>query len=65
MGIADKNEVKELFKYPLLQAIAHRRARRFPRGCVLKEGGIEYTSEQSPLPLNDIETAILCWGATE
>ncbi|MFC2002341.1 hypothetical protein ACFLV4_00070 [Chloroflexota bacterium] len=62
MGIADRSEVKELFKYPLLQAIAHRRARRFPLGCTLKEEGLQYTSEQLPLPLNELETAILCWA---
>lgn len=39
MGIADRDEVKELFKYPLLEAIARRRARRFPLGCTLSEGG--------------------------
>ena len=62
MGIADRNEVKELFNYPLLQAIAHRRARRFPLGCTLKEGGLQHASEQPPVPLSDLETAILCWS---
>lgn len=62
MGIADRNEVKELFQYPLLQAIAHRRARRFPLGCALKEGGLQHTSEKPSVPLNDTETAILCWA---
>ena len=62
MSIADRNEVRELFNYPLLQAIAHRRARRFPMGCTLKEGGFEHASEQPPLPLSELETAILCWS---
>jgi len=62
MGIADRNEVKELFKYPLLEAIARRRSRRFPMGCALKAEGLEYTSAQPPLPLNELETAILCWA---
>jgi len=62
MGIADKKEVKELLKYPLLEAIAHRRARRFPLGCTLSDEGIQFASEKPPLPLNDLETAILCWS---
>jgi hypothetical protein len=62
MGIADRDEVKELFKYPLLEAIAHRRARRFPLGCTLSEGGLQYASKQPPLPISDLETAILCWS---
>ena len=62
MGIADRDEVKQLLQYSLLEAIARRRARRFPLGCTLTEGGIQHTSEQPPLPLNDIETAILCWA---
>ncbi len=62
MGIADKNEVKEVFKYPLLEAIAHRRSRRFPQGCTLREGALQYASGQPPMPLNDLETAILCWS---
>ena len=44
MGIANRDEVKELFKYPLLEAIAHRRARRLPLGCTLSEGGLQYAS---------------------
>ncbi len=62
MGIADRNEVKELFRYSLLEAIARRRARRFPLGCALKEGGLEYISERPPVPLNEVEMAILCWA---
>ncbi len=61
MGITDRDEVRELFKYPLLEVIARWRARRFPLGCTLSEGGLQYASEQPPLPLNDLETAILCW----
>ena len=62
MGIADKKEVKELFKYPLLEAISRRRTRRFPVGCNLEVGTTKFKSESPALPLNDIETAILCWS---
>jgi hypothetical protein len=62
MGLADKDEVKQIFKYPILEAIARRRSRRFPMGCTLPEGAMQYASQESPVPLNDIETAILCWS---
>ena len=62
MGIADRNEVKELFNYPLLEAISRRRTRRFPVGCNLEVGATKFKSESPALPLNDIETAILCWA---
>ena len=62
MSITDKQEVKELLKYPLLEAIAHRRARRFPLGCALSDEGIQHASEKPPLSLSDLETAILCWS---
>jgi hypothetical protein len=62
MSIADKDEVKQVFKYPVLEAIARRRSRRFPLGCTLPEGAMQYASKQPAVPLNDIETAILCWS---
>ena len=62
MGIADRDEVKQVFKYPILEAIARRRSRRFPLGCTLPEGAMQYASQKPPVPLNDIETAILCWS---
>lgn len=62
MGIADREEIKAVFRFPLLEAIAHRRSRRFPLGCTLKEGSLQYASQQPPLPLSDLETALLCWS---
>jgi hypothetical protein len=62
MSIADKDEVKQVFKYPILEAIARRRSRRFPLGCTLPEGAMQYASKQPAVALNDIETAILCWS---
>jgi hypothetical protein len=64
MGIADRHEVKQVFKYPLLEAIARRRSRRFPLGCTLPDSALQYASKQPAVPLNDIETAILCWSGT-
>jgi len=61
MGIAERKEVKRLFKFPLLEAIAKRRTRRFPVGCTAAAGSMQHQSLNPPLALNDIETAILCW----
>jgi hypothetical protein len=62
MSMADRDEVKAVFQYPILEAIARRRGRRFPRGCTSPEGALHYTSQEPPVPLNDLETAILCWS---
>jgi len=62
--LKDKKEVREVFSYPLLQAMARRRTRRFPLGCKMDEGTLKYASQNPPVPLNDIETAILCWAGT-
>jgi len=60
--LKDRKEVRELFQYPLLQAMAHRRTRRFPLGCEMAEGTLKHKSLNAPVPLNDIETAVLCWA---
>lgn len=62
MTISDRKEVKELFNYPLLEAISRRRTRRFPQGCAMPSGALKYASTRPPLPLSDVETAILCWA---
>ncbi|MFH1350333.1 MAG: hypothetical protein ABII26_05285 [Pseudomonadota bacterium] len=58
----DRTEVKAVFKYPILEAIARRRSRRFPLGCTSPPGALHYASQKQPIPLNDLETAILCWS---
>ena len=60
--LSDRKEVRELFQYPLLKAMAHRRTRRFPLGCEMSEGTLAYASKNPPVPLNNIETAFLCWA---
>ena len=62
MGIAHREEVKKVFAYPLLSAIAQRRSRRFPLGCTSPAGAHEYASQKPSVPLNDLETALLCWS---
>ncbi len=60
--LKDQKEVRELFNYSLLQAMAHRRTRRFPLGCEMSEGTLTHASKNPPVSLNDIETAFLCWA---
>lgn len=60
--LRDRKEVRELFEYPLLKAMARRRTRRFPLGCEMAEGTLTHASKNPPVPLNDVETAILCWA---
>ena len=63
MTIVDRDEFKELLRYPLIQALAHRRARRFPLGCHLPgKSELNYASQKAPLALSELETALLCWA---
>ena len=62
MGISDKEEIKRIFQYPILETIARRRTRRFPMGCASPPGALEHSSQKPPVPLNDLEMAILCWS---
>jgi len=61
-NLANKKEIKEMFRYPIMDAIARRRGRRFPQGCSSPEGMMHYVSNKTPTPLNDLETSMLCWA---
>jgi hypothetical protein len=60
--IISNDGAKELFKYPILETIARRRSRRFPIGCTMDFGALKYASKHEPVPLSDLELAILCWS---
>jgi hypothetical protein len=62
---ADKeaDALRRLRTYPLLEALANRRSRRFSRGAVMPGGGLEYRSQHPPLPLTKTEEALLCFAA--
>lgn len=62
MSAARKKEVSEIFKVPLMGAIARRRTRRFPLGCTMPDRELRYVSDKPPLPLNELELALLCWA---
>ena len=53
------------FEAPLFRTMFRRRTRRFPLGGKLpsRRGGLNYESREKPVPLNELETAILCFAA--
>jgi hypothetical protein len=52
-----------VWNYPLMDAITHRRSRRFSRGASLNGGGLAYDSLQAPLALSAMEEAMLVVAA--
>jgi hypothetical protein len=56
--------IPELLQFPLLQAIFGRRARRFAVGMEIPSGPLAFKSRHSPMPLSDLEQAVLVAAAT-
>ena len=54
------------FDAPLFKTMYTRRTRRFPQGGKLpsRRAGLSYDSKEEPVPLNDLETAILCFATS-
>ena len=54
------------FDAPLFETMYRRRTRRFPKGGKLlsRRAGLNHKSDEQPVPLNDLETAILCFAAS-
>ena len=50
--------------YPLFDAIMGRRSRRFGLGMEMVKGPFRYKSDKEPVPLNELETAMLVAAAT-
>ena len=53
-----------LTEFPLLDAIAGRRARRFGLGMELPSGPLAYTSAAEPVPLSELERSVLIAAGT-
>src|SRR5215831_11099253 len=49
----------DLFRYPLMSAIAERRSRRVSRGTSIAAGDLSHQSSNPPAPLSPLEEAIL------
>jgi hypothetical protein len=56
---AQPNPVHKIWEYPLFDALFGRRSRRFGLGFETTEGPFKYKSRHTPLPLSDIEEAML------
>lgn len=55
--------VQDALSYPLIDALVHRRSRRFSRGATIPGGGLAYASQKAPLPLSAEEEALLAFAA--
>lgn len=60
--VSDK--IASIYRSSLVQALAHRRSRRFALGGKLKCGSTEYASNHAPVALSKQELALLCWAAS-
>src|SRR3954469_21592393 len=59
VGTEQSGGLKDLFSYPLMQAMQDRRTRRVAQGVSLKSGDLSHSSANAPSPLSPIEEAIL------
>jgi hypothetical protein len=51
--------INRVWQYPLFEALYGRRSRRFGLGFEIAEGPFRYKSEHTPLPLSELEEALL------
>lgn len=62
--VRESENVRNAWNYPLMQAIFQRRARRFPLGAEMPGGVAPYKSSKAPVPLDEIEEAMLVMAST-
>jgi hypothetical protein len=53
------NTLNDFLKFPLAEAIAGRRSRRFCMGAEIPDGVLSFKSKNDPLPLREIEQLLL------
>jgi len=63
-GLSSHPGLRSAWEYPLLDAIFNRRSRRFALGTEIPGGPTKYRSQKEPLPLDEIEEALLVQAAT-
>ena len=51
--------LEAVWRYPLFEALYGRRSRRFGLGFEMPEGPFRYRSAQAPVPLSELEEALL------
>lgn len=57
--IGNSPGLRDLFTRPLLETVWHRRTHRVSRGASVPAGSMSYRSPHSPLPLSELEEAVL------
>jgi hypothetical protein len=57
-------QLDDLRSFPLFHALFGRRARRFGLGMQIPSGPLAYRSQHEPMPLSELETALLIAAAT-
>jgi len=57
--IAGNQAARSAWNYPLFDAIFNRRSRRMALGAEIPGGATKYKSDKPPLPLDEIEEAML------
>jgi hypothetical protein len=63
-GCAGSSEVKALWDKSLFWSLAHRRSYKYPIGTPFpKDGFWDYNKVKKPVPLTEVELALLCWAA--
>ncbi len=55
---------EEALNYPLFDSIFNRRSRRFGLGMELEDESLGFKSEYDPIPLEEMEEALLVWSGT-
>src|SRR5882757_9699129 len=55
----ERAAIARLAEFPLVEAIFGRRSRRFPLGGQVPAGPLAFRSRHEPLPLSDVERALL------
>jgi hypothetical protein len=53
------HDLQSVWEYPLFEALFGRRSRRFGHGFAMTEGPFPYVSPHPPLPLSELEEALL------
>ena len=61
---ADPHGLEELRRFPLMHALFGRRARRFGLGMEMPSGPLAFKSRHAPIPLSELETAVLLAAGT-
>ncbi len=54
----------EAIKFPLIEALYGRRARRFSKGAEIPDGPLKYKSKHAPKPLSNLEQMMILAAAT-